>query len=269
MKLRNHLSKLIDSIMSRQLFWKVANWTRVLLLRLVKATKDRYSNWRRIDYLAETLTKNDNSESQMATQRLLTQEGVTIQKYRPSSEGSLRQGEILTNLKQFKLNIESLRSAKPLVEPIIHPFAIVITQDCDCEQDFKPRIEGIISTATVPSILFCEVVEAESLRNRDKGKSKIDITSEVWKQVKNNKNERYHFLETIPKTADLLVEGLPELALDFKRYFTIPTEEVYYRIEIEEAKRRSRLVSPYLEHLTSRFNYFQSRIALPEDHTSI
>ncbi len=192
-----------------------------------------------------------------------------IQKYAPSTDGALRQGEILTNLKQFKLNIESIRLGKPLAEPIIHPFAIIMTQDCDCEQDFKPRNDGIVSASTIPSILFCEIVEAESLRNRDKGKSKIDINSEVWKQVRINKNERYHFLEAIPNTADILGDGLPELALDFKRYFTIPTDEVYYRIEIGEAKRRCRLVSPYLEHLTSRFNYFQSRIALPEDHTSI
>lgn len=187
----------------------------------------------------------------------------------PSINGALRQGEILTNLKQFKLNIESLRSGKPSVEPIIHPFAVIVTQDCDCEQDYKPRRDGTVSSATIPSILFCELVQAESLRNRDKGKPKIDITSEIWKQVRINKNERYHFLELVPTESDASGEGLPELALDFKRYFTIPTEEVYYRLEIGEAKRRCRLISPYLEHLTSRFNYFQSRIALPEDHTSV
>lgn len=192
-----------------------------------------------------------------------------VQKYAPSVDGAFRQGEIFTNLRQFKLNIESLRSGKPIVEPIIHPFAILITQDCDCEQDYKPRKEGIISNSTIPSLLFCEVVDAESLRNRDKGNKTVDINSAVWGQVKVNKNERYHFLEAVPNTADALAEGLPELALDFKRYFTIPTDEVYYRTEINEAKRRCRLISPYLEHLTSRFNYFQSRVALPEDHTSI
>jgi hypothetical protein len=192
-----------------------------------------------------------------------------IQKYAPSADGALRQGEILTNLRQFKLNIESLRAGKPLAEPIIHPFAIIMTQDCDCEQDFKPRKNGMISNATIPSVLFCEVVAAEDLRHRDKGSEKVEINSTVWGQVKINKNERYHFLESIPKSEDILSEGLPELTLDFKRYFTIPTEEIYYRIEIGEVKRRCRLVSPYLEHLTSRFNYFQSRIALPEDHTSI
>jgi hypothetical protein len=54
-------------------------------------------------------------------------------------------------------------------------------------------------------------------------------------QVKINKNERYHFLESVPIKSDVLGKGLPELTLDFKRYFTIPTEEVYYRLEIREA----------------------------------
>jgi hypothetical protein len=222
--------------------------------------------------LAETsLNPNqvDNPDSDTQVQDLVLTKSASepispIQKYVPSPTGALRQGEILSNLKQFKLNIESLRSGKPLAEPIIHPFAIIVTQDCDCEQDFKFRKDNIISNATIPSILFCEVVAAETLRNRDK-----DINTKVWGQVKINKNERYHFLEAIPKIADILDEGLPELTLDFKRYFTIPTDEVYYRIEIGEANRRCHLVSPYLEHLTSRFNYFQSRIALPEDHTSL
>lgn len=221
--------------------------------------------------MAETPTNLIQSESFVFENQKqdITLQKTVIQKYTPSVDGALRQGEILTNLKQFKLNIESFRSGKPLAEPITHPFAIIVTQDCDCEQDYKLRKDGVISAAIIPNILFCEVVEAESLRNRDKGSTRIDINSKVWEQVKINKNERYHFLEAVPITQDLLGEGLQELALDFKRYFTIPTDEIYYRIEIGEAKRRCRLVSPYLEHLTSRFNYFQSRIALPEDHTSI
>lgn len=216
----------------------------------------------------ENSVSSDEQTQQLELINSSSEEKV-VSKYDSFTIGSLRQGEILSNLKQFKLNLESLGSDKPLTEPIIHPFAIVMTQDCDCEQDFKPRKDGITSNATIPSILFCEVVAAEQLRNRDKGNKTIDINSSVWKQVRINKNERYHFLEAIPDTNDSSSEGLPELALDFKRYFTIPTDEVYYRLEIGETIRRSRLISPYLEHLTSRFYYFQSRIALPEDHTSI
>lgn len=221
--------------------------------------------------MAETPTNLNQSESSVSenqTQDLILPKTI-VQKYLPSLNVALRQGEILSNLKQFKLNIESLRFGKPLAEPIIHPFAVIVTQDCDCEQDFKKRqANDLVSDKIIPSILFCEVVVAGQLKDRDVGKESKDINSKVWGQVKINKHERYHFLESVPAELDTLGEGLPELAFDFKRYFTIPTDEVYYRLEIEEAKRRCRLISPYLEHLISRFNYFQSRIALPQDHMS-
>ena len=39
--------------------------------------------------------------------------------------------------------------------------------------------------------------------------------------------------------------GIPELGVDFKRYFTIPTDEIYKRIEKGEVRRRCVLMSPY------------------------
>ena len=45
-------------------------------------------------------------------------------------------------------------------------------------------------------------------------------------------------------------------------------EEVYRRIELKMAIRRSIMESPYLEHLSSRFAYYLSRIALPSEHSS-
>lgn len=63
-------------------------------------------------------------------------------------------------------------------------------------------------------------------------------------------------------------EGAPELVIDFKRYFTLPTGELYRWIALGETRRRCRLRSPYMEHLSSRFAYFLSRVALPEDYRS-
>lgn len=129
-------------------------------------------------------------------------------------------------------------------------------------QDFKPRNEGNLeSDKIIPSVLFCEVITAEQLRGR------ADMKSNIWQRIRQNKDERYQFLEKVLSKDDLLGEGLPELGIDFKRYFTIPTDEVYFRLKTD-AKRRCRLVSPYLEHLSSRFYYFQNRIALPADHRS-
>jgi len=181
--------------------------------------------------------------------------------YDPSCSGAIRQGEILTNLIQIKINLDSLRSGKELLaDRVEHKYAIVITQDCDVIQDFTNE-KGKESSGNLPNTLLCQVVTAEQLRGRE------DIKSDIWKRIRQNKDERYQFLEKVSVDCDLLGEGLPELGIDFKRYFTVPTDELYFKLETE-AKRRCRLISPYLEHFSNRFYSYQSRIALPADHRS-
>jgi hypothetical protein len=162
--------------------------------------------------------------------------------------------------------LESVLTNEPELDYVNHPFAIVLTQDCDLDQDWKARHAGTelgpsVSQGGLPTILFAEMNTAESLRGRVGA-------SDLWKRVRQNKDERYQFLESVPPDEEALSEGLPELGVDFKRYFTIQRDEAYKRIE-EQARRRCRLVSPYLEHLTTRFCYYQFRVALPEDHRSV
>lgn len=180
---------------------------------------------------------------------------------------ALRQGEILTNLIQVRLDLESLKVGEFAAEQIIHPFAVVLTQDCDCIQDHKARaVSEEKSKNYVPNIMFAEVHTAEWMRDKE-NLERLDST--LWKPVRQNKNERYHFLQAVPAEIDAQGEGLPELTLDFRRYFSIPTDEVYHRLGVAEAKRRCRLVSPYLEHLGARFSFFSQRVALPRDHESV
>jgi hypothetical protein len=187
--------------------------------------------------------------------------------YRPSTAGldsSLRQGEILSDVPQFRFDAATLGGATPPSgEPMYPPYALILSQDCDLEQDFNVRQRQIVSDKLLPNVLFCEVATAEELFNRVK-----QLGSKLWDRIRINKDERYHFLQRIAADSDALQQGLPELGIDFKRYFTIPTEEIYKRIELGEARRRCVLVSPYLEHLSSRFAYFLSRVTLPEDHFS-
>jgi hypothetical protein len=183
----------------------------------------------------------------------------------PAGPGSsLRQGEILTDLDEFRLDVSALGSDAITGQPFRHPFAVLLTQDCDLEQDFTARQKGVVSDKVLPSLLFCEAAKAEELFSRLGGRRK------EWERmnIDKNKNERYHFLQKVDASCDTLQVGLPELGVDFKRYFAIPTDEVYRRIELGEAKRRCVMSSPYLEHLSSRFAYFLSRIALPLDHVS-
>jgi hypothetical protein len=97
------------------------------------------------------------------------------------------------------------------------------------------------------------------------------INSEKWKRVRQNNEERFHFLQFAPAYEEALEQGLPELIIDFKRYFSLPTSEIYanFLSKVKKAKRRSRLLTPYLEQLATRFYYFQARIATPRPHFSL
>jgi len=187
--------------------------------------------------------------------------------YSPSSSGSLsplRQGEIISNVVQIHLSLSSLDGSDVAIQQKMHPLTIVISQGCDLEQDHGARSSGVTSDKVIPNILFCELDSAQKIRNC--GSS---INSSIWSQIRINKHERYHYLQRIEALYDVVNEGLGELCIDFKRFFTIPSDEIYRRIEIDEAKRRCYLVSPYLEHLSTRFAHFLSRIALPQDHASL
>lgn len=175
--------------------------------------------------------------------------------------GPLFQGEIVANLIQARLDAASVGpDLSPVVNLITHPYAVVMTQDCDLESDFMLRTHRRSTGSLIPAILFCEVADADAFR------SGADIKSDIWRRVRENKDERYHYLRGITADEDFARQGTPDLALDFKRYFSIPTDEVARRLEVGELKRRACLVSPYREHLATRFFYYHFRVALPEDH---
>jgi hypothetical protein len=162
---------------------------------------------------------------------------------------------------QFRVDVATLGTEELSLDSEDQPFGIVVSQDCDLEWDFRERQKAVPALhKLLPSILFCEVSVADELRGRN------GLDSGLWKRVRENKDERYHFLRAVMPEQDSLAEGLPSLAIDFKRYFTVPTDELYAQLANGETRRRTRLLSPYLEHCCSRFAYFQQRVALPEDH---
>jgi hypothetical protein len=93
---------------------------------------------------------------------VIVDEQVRIYSRSVSSE-PLRQGEILSGVVHRR---RSLRSLLPTVAPEIaeteHPYAILLSQDCDLENDFRYRSQANPdqvddrSNKILPSILFCE-----------------------------------------------------------------------------------------------------------------
>lgn len=172
--------------------------------------------------------------------------------------GTLRQGEILTNFTQYQLDIEQLRLQNVVAIPILHAYVIVLSQDCDLDQDYRRRAQGKQDNL-LGSIIFCAAAPADKDFRED-----IGLDSKEWKRFKQNQDPRLHYLREVPTADDAGGEGLPELAIDFRQYFALPTAEAY--LAIETARRRCRLEQPYTEHLSNRFSWHLSRVALPLDH---
>jgi hypothetical protein len=185
--------------------------------------------------------------------------------YHASIAGPLRQGEIICNLGELIPEPGSaLSEGGPKVRLQIHPYAIVLSQDCDLEQDFRVRQQTdpvkIKTDKLLPTVLFCQAIAAESMMA-------TVSDGQIWKRIKQNKDERYQYLRELLPETDALSIGLPALGLDFKKYFTLATPDVYAQINLT-AKRRAFLAARYMEHLSTRFFYFQSRVALDEDHVT-
>lgn len=189
--------------------------------------------------------------------------------YVPSDrQSALRQAEILCNVVQYRVNAETLSLETELeFEQIQHEIVIVLSQDCDLAQDCAIRETARRSEKTLsevdskllPNVLVCELTrEADFFAS-------LPVGSDIKKRVVQNKDERYHYLRAVAPECDMGTIGMAAMGADFRRHFTIPTDELYGQLDRGVA-RRCRLVSPFLEHLTSRFAVYLSRVALPLDH---
>jgi hypothetical protein len=189
--------------------------------------------------------------------------------YQPSVRGSsLRQGEILTNVVQYFPTSGEVPqdSEKISFDVIVYSYAIVVTQDCDLDWDYRARQEGLSqSPKLLNSVILCEIGTAVQVRGiEDKG----TMNSGEWNLVRTQRHERFYFFEKIPSEDELEQEGLPELTADFKKIFGIRPGDLYRQIDLELAKRRSILTSPYLEHFSRRYYSFHGRVALPAQYES-
>jgi hypothetical protein len=186
--------------------------------------------------------------------------------YQPSvKKSSLRQGEILTNVVQYCPVMSDSSDEGISFTRIIHPYAIVITQDCDLDWDYEARNEGSGRTAKLlNSVILCEIDTARAVRdNKD-----VMSASAEWNLVKSQRHERFYFFEKVPVECELGQMGLPELTADFKKVFGVNSEDLYRQIDLDIAKRRAVLSSPYLEHFSRRYYGFHGRVALPAPYES-
>lgn len=76
-----------------------------------------------------------------------------------------------------------------------------------------------------------------------------------WKKICQNETPRYHYLNRYEPFE------IPDLVLDFKRYYTVSREYLY---DIYNEVYLASLGGLYREDLSQRFANYLSRIGLPE-----
>lgn len=149
------------------------------------------------------------------------------------------------------------------------PYAVAMSQDCDLSEDHKAREQrhkGDLEKnhdKFLRAVLMCPAYMATPFRDGTHleclGFAMEKQNSDKYRAIKRNQNPRYHFL------AAWTPLQVPELVIDFKHFFTIPTELLRYNYGTEQ-HHIARLKCPYREDLSHRFTAYLSRVGLPIPH---
>lgn len=147
------------------------------------------------------------------------------------------------------------------------PYAVVLSQDCDLIQDhnnrenFNAEAAGAQHDKIMPGVLICPAYQAASFKEGTHipDQEMQRQSRKLYDSIQQNKAGRYHYL------AAWSLLQVPELVVDFKHYFAIPTEML--REKFRDRKYYVvRLACPYREHLSHRFASYLGRVGLPVDH---
>jgi hypothetical protein len=167
----------------------------------------------------------------------------------------IRQGDILKDI-GLTLAIPVSEGEIEVVEDVMS-YCVVLTQECDLEQDYSTYLDSSKPRDKIlPSILFCPAFPAQLVKEGSHVDGFQRIGSDVMKRIRSNNDARYH---CIPEDQALQI---PELVVDFKRYYTMP-RQLAYKIDLK-LNRLASLGDLFREHLSHRFAYYLSRVGLPE-----
>lgn len=179
---------------------------------------------------------------------------VVVQKRRLSR---ISQGDVFRDVEC----IEYVSERRGIVEvsKIVFPLVVVLTQDCDLEQDFNNRrrerhSSKLLSVLVVPLYNAEHVFSGEHL-------SELGLTTEAIKKnrtpgetLMKNERPRYHYID-FPSD----IRAVASIA-DFKHYFSVHTS---YLEKIRSKGFVCRLDDLFREDLSQRFAAYLGRIGLP------
>jgi len=151
------------------------------------------------------------------------------------------------------------------VSKIVFPLVVVLTQDCDLEQDarYRGRRESrpsnqdkkLFSVLVAPLYNAEHVFQGEHLAELGLTMTSINRGRTEGKTLMQNERPRYHYLDF---PADIPV--VPSIA-DFKHYFSV---SIAYLNKVRPQNFVCRLSELFREDLSQRFAAYLARIGLPD-----
>jgi hypothetical protein len=172
------------------------------------------------------------------------------------------QGDIFKDVEY----VEYVSERKGIIEvsKIIFPLVIVLTQDCDLEQDYrfrKPKNQEktqdklLISVLVAPLYNSEHVYEGEHLSELGLTMQTINRKRSEGNFLRNNERPRYHYLEFSDDV------GIVPSVVDFKHYFSV---NVNYLKRVKKTHFVCCVSDLFREDISQRFASFLARIGLPD-----
>lgn len=173
----------------------------------------------------------------------------------------MQQGDILGPLQAFELT--TLTDGVPSGTLRQYNYAVVLSQDCDLEQDYNSRQETQENLDKhLFGVLLCGAYEADEVRGGQYRPGATQLGGKEWKAVHQNTSPRYQYLGYVPGPNCILVA-------DFKDYFFVPVTYLYEQINQGQIVRMVSMDSPWRDHLLQRFGFYMIRIGLPKDFNAL
>jgi hypothetical protein len=172
------------------------------------------------------------------------------------------QGDVIRDIEV--LERATVRSGIVEISRIQFPLIIVLTQDCDLEQDHRVRRrrsvardqdKELFSALVAPLYNAEHVFKGDHLSELGRKMMEINRSKTPGSNLMRNETPRFHYLE--------FPEQVPVVAsvIDFKHFFSVSLHEL-------TAKKRTNFVCQvsdlFREDISQRFASFLSRIGLPE-----
>lgn len=176
-----------------------------------------------------------------------------------SPDSRITQGDIFRDVEHVEYVDEKNGAFE--ISKIVFPLVVVLTQDCDLEQDERFRTPDaksqdklLISVLVAPIYNAEHVYEGSHLRDLNRKMQQIASTATQGKTLRQNEIPRYHHLEFSDD-----VPIVPSV-VDFKHYFSV---HLRYLRRVA-GQRVCTIDGLFREHLSHRFSYYLARIGLPE-----